>query len=99
VLEYPVCARRWAIQASCSAVAGTFDAVLEEEIDGGYNSCHVDAGVVADAATFAGWSLEVWEALLGDPAAADGEVVVAVSGRKDIEIAVGVIVLLAHLEI
>jgi len=98
MLEHPSGTSGRAIETSRNAVAGVFDTILKEEVDSGYDTCHVNTGVVADASTVTGWSLEGWEALLGDFAAADSEVAIAFSGREDVDVVIRVIVLVAKLE-
>lgn len=78
VLEDPVGAAGRAIEALCRAVTGIVDAIFEEQVDCSHDTGYIDAWEVAHASTIAGWGLEVWEAVFGDLAAADGEVVVFV---------------------
>ncbi|KAK6342510.1 hypothetical protein TWF718_007913 [Orbilia javanica] len=55
-----------------------------EEMNFGNYSRHINALVVADAAATVVGGLEVWEALLGDYAFADGPIGVAVEVWKNI---------------
>jgi len=98
VLEDPVGAGSWMLETGCSAVAGAVDAVLEEEVDGGRDTCDIDAGKVANTPTIVGGGLQVREALLGDLAAADGVVIIFVVAGEDVDVLVGVIVLVADFE-
>jgi hypothetical protein len=51
VLVDPVSASEGGLEALDGAVASTFDAVIEEEVDFSDNTSHIDASIVANAAT------------------------------------------------
>ncbi len=76
VLENPVGAGFWCLEAASCAIAGALDAVTEEEVDLGHDTSDVDATVVADAAAIVGGCLESGEFALGDVSFADGVLVV-----------------------
>jgi len=98
MLEYPVGAALWAIETLSCAVAGGVDAIFEVEVDHGDDAGDVDALEVAHAAAVVGGGLELGEFGLGDLSLADGPVVVFVCAGEDVDVAVGVIVLVAAAE-
>jgi len=98
MLEYPVGAALWAVEALSCAVAGRVDAVFEVQVDHGDNAGDVDAFEVAYAAAVIGGSLQLGEFGLGDFSLADGPVVVFVSVGEDVDVAVGVVVCVAAAE-
>jgi len=98
MLEYPVGAALWAVETLSCAVAGGMDAVFEVEVDHGDDTSDVDALEVAHAAAVVAWGLELRELGLGDLSLADGPVVVFVCAGEDVDVAVGVVVLVAAAE-
>lgn len=98
VLEYPVGAGFRAVETLSCAVAGGVDAVFEVEVDHCDDAGDVDALEVADAAAVVGGGLELGEFGLGDFSLADGPVVVFVCAGEDVDVAVGVVVLVAAAE-
>ena len=95
MLEHPVGAGCWGLETFGGAVAGVVDAIFVEEVDHGHDAGDVDAGEVADAAAVVRGGLKGRELMFGHFALADGVVVVLVSGREDVDVMVGVIVLVA----
>jgi len=95
VLVDPVGAGGGVVETLCGAVAGAVDAVFEVEVLHRHDARDVDAGKVADAAAVFGWGLEERELMLGDLALADGVVVVLVVGGEDVDVSVGIIILIA----
>lgn len=98
MLEYPVGAAFWGLEAAGCAVAGIVDTVPEEEIDLGHNAGDVDAGEVANTSAIIGGGLEARELMLGDLSSADGIVVVGITAGEHVDISVAVIVLIADAE-
>jgi len=74
VLEDPVGAGLWTLEAGNGAVAGRVDAILEEEVDHGHDTSDIDGWEVSHTSSIVGWSLELRELVLGDLALADGVV-------------------------
>jgi len=74
VLEDPVGAGLWAVEAGNGAVAGRVDAILAVEVDHGHDTSDIDAREVSHTSAIVGWSLELRELVLGDLALADGVV-------------------------
>jgi len=94
VLEDPVGAGCRGLETALCAVAGIVDSVAEEEIDFGDNTSDIDAGEVSDASTIVGRCLEVGELVLGDLPLADGVIVVLVARWENVDVGVGVVVVL-----
>jgi len=97
VLEHPIRAAGGRFEAARCAVAGTMYAVAEKKIDLGDDARHVDTGEVADTSAVIG-GLEVREVVLGDLPFADGVVGVAVAGGEDVDVVVGIVVLITDSE-
>jgi len=98
MLEYPVGAALWAVETLSCAVAGGVDAVFEVQVDHGDDAGDVDAFEVAHAAAVVGGRLELGELGLGDLSLADGPVVVFVCAGEDVDVAVGVVAIVAAAE-
>jgi len=98
MLEYPVGAALWAVETLSCAVAGRFDAVFEVQVDHGDDAGDVDAFEVAHAAAIVGGGLELGEFVLGDFSLADCPVVIFVLGGEDVDVAVGVVAIVAAAE-
>jgi len=82
VLEHPVGASFWALEACVNAVAGGVDAILVVEVDHGDNAGDVDAWEVSHAASIVVWCLEEGELILGDLSLADSVVGILVSAGE-----------------
>jgi hypothetical protein len=98
MLEYPVGAALWAVEALSCAVAGGVDAVFEVQVDHGDDAGDVDTFEVADTATVVVWGLKLGEFGLGDLSLADGPVFVFVGVGEDVDVVVGVVVCVAAAE-
>lgn len=98
VLEHPVGAGFWCIEALSCAIAGVVDAVLEEKIDLGHDAGDVDAAEVANASTVIGRCLETGELMLGDLSFADRVVVIGISTWEHVDISVVIIILITDAE-
>jgi len=98
VLEDPVGASLWAIEALSGAVASRFDAILEVEVDHGNDTGDIDTLEVADTSSILGWGLELRELVLGDLALADCPIIVLVGAGEDVEVRVGIISIVTHAE-
>jgi hypothetical protein len=98
VLEDPVGAGFWSVEALGGTVAGGVDAILEVEVHHRNDTGDVNALEVTDASAVVGRSLEVWELALRNFALADCPVVVVVKARKDVDVRVGVIAVVTHAE-
>jgi len=96
VLEDPVGASGWVVETLGSAVAGAFDTVLEVQVLHGHDPGDVDTGEVAHATSIRSGSLKLRELPLGDLARADSVVLVLV-GAGEVDVWVGVIILIADL--
>jgi len=95
VLEDPVGAAGGGFETAGCAVAGGVDAVFVEKVYHSDNTSDINAREVADTSALVGRSLQSRELMLGNFASADGIVVVFVSPREDVDIFVGVIILIA----
>jgi len=98
MLEYPVGAALWAVETLSCAVAGGVDAVFEVQVDHGDDAGDVDTFEVAHAAAVVGGCLELGELGLGDFPLADGPVVVLLLVGEDVDVAVGVVAIVAAAE-
>jgi len=78
VLEDPVGAGLWSIEALGRAVAGGVDAILEVEVHHGNDTGDVDAREVSHTSAVVGRGLEIWELALCNFAFADRPVVVLI---------------------
>lgn len=95
MLEDPVGAAGGGFETAGCAVAGGVDAVFVVEVYHGDNTSDINAREVADTSAIIGRGLQTRELMLGNFAFADGIVVVFVSPREDVDILVGVIILIA----
>jgi len=98
VLEDPVRAARGSLEAASGAVAGIVYSVAEEEIDFSNDTSDINTLEVSNASAIVGRRLEVWELVLGDLPFADGVIVVCVASGEHVDVAVGVVTLVANAE-
>jgi len=98
MLEHPIRTTRRSVEAASGAVAGGMDPVASEEVYLCYDAGDVDAWEVTHAAAIIRGGLELRELVLGDLSAADGVVVVGVASWEDVDVGVGVVVLVTDAE-
>ncbi len=94
-VSLPVGAGGWIVETLSSAVAGAVDAVLEVQVLHGHDPGDVDTRKVAHAASIPSGSLELGKVRLSDLALADSILLVLIGAGKEVDVWVGVIILIA----
>jgi len=95
MLEHPVGTAGGGFEATGCAVAGGVDAVFVVEVDHSDHTCDINAGEISHASTLVRGCLQSRKLMLGDFPSANSVVIVLVPTRKDVDIVVGVIILIA----